>query len=108
MVDRKFFFVRLEAIKVINMENNQTEPCCTPEGQIKRYLNCIGCDRKPYELKSKRKYYRIIIEDHGIAIPDQLIRTQSEIDYEEITNSNIDVLEKIFKHTLERLKRYGK
>jgi hypothetical protein len=23
------------------------EKCCTPEGQIKRYLNCIGCDRKP-------------------------------------------------------------
>ena len=21
--------------------------CCTPEGHIKRYLNCIGCDRKP-------------------------------------------------------------
>lgn len=21
--------------------------CCTPEGQIKRYVNCIGCDRKP-------------------------------------------------------------
>ena len=19
--------------------------CCTPEGQIKRYVNCIGCDR---------------------------------------------------------------
>jgi hypothetical protein len=25
--------------------NNQL--CCTPEGQIKRYVNCIGCDRKP-------------------------------------------------------------
>ena len=21
--------------------------CCTPIGQIKRYINCIGCDRKP-------------------------------------------------------------
>ena len=21
--------------------------CCTPIGQIKRYVNCIGCDRKP-------------------------------------------------------------
>jgi hypothetical protein len=21
--------------------------CCTPESQIKRYVNCIGCDRKP-------------------------------------------------------------
>lgn len=59
------------------------------------------------KLKSKRKYYRIIIEDYGIAIPNQLVRTQSEIDYEEIENSDIDVLELIFKQTLERLKRYG-
>jgi hypothetical protein len=22
-------------------------PCCTPEGQVKRYVDCIGCDRKP-------------------------------------------------------------
>ncbi len=21
--------------------------CCTPEGQLKRYVDCIGCDRKP-------------------------------------------------------------
>jgi hypothetical protein len=25
------------------------ENCCTPEGQIKRYVDCIGCDRKPRE-----------------------------------------------------------
>ena len=60
------------------------------------------------KLKSDRKFYRITIEDHGIAIPDQLIRTQSEIDYDEIKDSDIDVLELIFKQTLERLKRYGK
>ena len=89
------------------MENKQTESCCTSEGQIKRYVDCIGCDRKPYKLKDKRKYYRIIIEDHGIVIPDQLIRTQSEINYDEIKDSDIDVLGIIFKHTLERLKQYG-
>jgi len=26
-----------------------TQQCCTPKGQIKRYVNCIGCDRKPIE-----------------------------------------------------------
>lgn len=25
------------------------QKCCTPEGQIKRYVDCIGCDRKPEE-----------------------------------------------------------
>ena len=29
------------------------ENCCTPEGQIKRYVDCIGCDRKP---KPERMY----------------------------------------------------
>ena len=23
------------------------ETCCTPNGQIKRYVDCKGCDRKP-------------------------------------------------------------
>ena len=27
------------------------EECCTPKGQIKRYVNCIGCDRKPSYAK---------------------------------------------------------
>jgi len=26
------------------------ENCCTPEGQIKRYVDCIGCDRKPKQV----------------------------------------------------------
>jgi hypothetical protein len=21
--------------------------CCTPKGQVKRYVDCVGCDRKP-------------------------------------------------------------
>ena len=29
------------------MENKHE--CCTPEGQIKRYVDCVGCDRKPIE-----------------------------------------------------------
>lgn len=28
-------------------ENIKQENCCTPTGQIKRYKDCIGCDRKP-------------------------------------------------------------
>ena len=28
-------------------EEPKQENCCTPEGKIKRYLNCVGCDRKP-------------------------------------------------------------
>jgi molecular chaperone GrpE (heat shock protein) len=28
-------------------EEPKQESCCTPIGQIKRYKDCIGCDRKP-------------------------------------------------------------
>jgi len=28
-------------------EEPKQENCCTPIGQIKRYLNCLGCDRTP-------------------------------------------------------------
>ena len=30
-----------------NIEEPKQENCCTPIGQIKRYLNCVGCDQKP-------------------------------------------------------------
>jgi hypothetical protein len=26
------------------------ENCCTPVGQIKRYIDCVGCDRKPKQI----------------------------------------------------------
>jgi hypothetical protein len=28
-------------------EEPKQENCCTPIGQIKRYVDCVGCDRKP-------------------------------------------------------------
>ena len=33
-------------------EEPKQENCCTPEGQIKRYVDCIGCDRKPKQERS--------------------------------------------------------
>ena len=35
------------------------EPCCTPIGQIKRYVDCKGCDRKPSQetLEEAAKAY---------------------------------------------------
>ena len=28
--------------------------CCTPKGQVPRYVDCIGCDKKPIETMSKQ------------------------------------------------------
>ena len=33
-------------------EPNQ-ENCCTPAGQVKRYVDCVGCDRKPAQKEQK-------------------------------------------------------
>jgi Icc-related predicted phosphoesterase len=32
---------------VIPKEESKQENCCTPAGQIRRYVDCKGCDRKP-------------------------------------------------------------
>jgi hypothetical protein len=39
--DRKRFKI------IIPQEEPKQENCCTPVGQIKRYVDCVGCDRKP-------------------------------------------------------------
>jgi hypothetical protein len=31
----------------MQQEESKQENCCTPVGQIKRYVDCVGCDRKP-------------------------------------------------------------
>ena len=36
--------------------SSQTEKCCTPEGQIKRYVDCIGCDRKASSQTTSDKW----------------------------------------------------
>jgi hypothetical protein len=30
------------------------DECCTPKGQVPRYVDCIGCDKKPIEKMSKQ------------------------------------------------------
>ncbi len=30
------------------------DKCCTPKGQVPRYVDCIGCDKKPIETMSKQ------------------------------------------------------
>ena len=48
----------------VKKEEPKQENCCTPLGQIKRYEDCYGCDRKPKQEKltyteSARKEERI-------------------------------------------------
>jgi hypothetical protein len=35
---------------IIPQEEPKQENCCTPAGQIKRYVDCVGCDKKPKQM----------------------------------------------------------
>ena len=50
------------------MKNNKQENCCTPIGQIKRYVDCKGCDRKP-----KQEQERMYSEEEVMDIIDSFI-----------------------------------
>ena len=46
-------------------EEPKQENCCTPIGQIKRYVDCKGCDRKPNQetlLEAAKKYANIPLD----------------------------------------------
>ena len=31
----------------------EQKDCCTPVGQLKRYVDCVGCDRKPKQMSKQ-------------------------------------------------------
>ena len=41
-------------------EEPKQENCCTPVGQIKRYVDCVGCDRIPKQETLEEVALRII------------------------------------------------
>jgi hypothetical protein len=42
-----------EYMIIIPKEEPKQENCCTPAGQIKRYVDCVGCDRKPKQMSKQ-------------------------------------------------------
>jgi hypothetical protein len=58
------------------------ENCCTPEGQIKRYKDCIGCDKKPkhetLEETTKNNIIEDWLEEHGN--PEICIRVKCKLE----------------------------
>jgi hypothetical protein len=41
-------------------EEPKQENCCTPVGQLKRYVDCVGCDRKPTQETLEEVALRLI------------------------------------------------
>lgn len=48
---------------IIAQEKPKQEKCCTPAGQIKRYVDCVGCDKKPKQM-SKQTAVEWVIEQY--------------------------------------------
>jgi hypothetical protein len=46
---QKYGFPDMSLYEIIIPQEPKQENCCTPVGQIKRYVDCVGCDKKPKE-----------------------------------------------------------
>ena len=47
-----------------SIDEPKQENCCTPEGQIKRYVDCKGCDRKPKQETPEEAAKEYIIKKY--------------------------------------------
>ena len=67
------------------------QKCCTPEGQIKRYVDCIGCDRRPDNRinMAQQNLYRLtaplgdywVSAAHPTEAQDKLLNILDTFDY---------------------------
>jgi hypothetical protein len=52
---------------IIPKEEPKQENCCTPVGQIKRYVDCKGCDRKPKQEPTLEEAAEKYVEDFDLS-----------------------------------------
>jgi len=75
-----FRWVNKQVYKIIiPKEEHRQENCCTPVGQIKRYVDCKGCDRKPkqetLEETAKNAYKKHSVKDDALSLDEQIQRS---------------------------------
>ena len=69
------------------------EQCCTPEGQIKRYVDCKGCDKKQNYAKlipSKEQQKELIKEIMDLDAKDRLYDTVNNV--EKLADNHVESL----------------
>jgi hypothetical protein len=73
-IDNPPFYGNLKRKIIIPQEEPKQENCCTPVGQIKRYVDCVGCDRKPkqetLEKYSNGLYKQSLKDDVDLTFSD--------------------------------------
>ena len=62
-------------------EEPKQENCCTPIGQIKRYINCVGCDQKPKQDTVGKEFYESA---------DKVITVKRQETLEEVAHKMLD------------------
>jgi hypothetical protein len=74
---------------LIPKEEPKQENCCTPEGQIKRYVDCKGCDRKPkQEMKQTAvEWLEKICNDRGYHLMSEYFEQAKEMEKEQIMDA---------------------
>ena len=72
-------------------EEPKQENCCTPEGQIKRYVDCKGCDRKPkQEMKQTAvEWLEKICNDRGYHLMSEYFEQAKAMEKEQIIKAVI-------------------
>jgi hypothetical protein len=67
---------------------SKKENCCTPAGQIKRYVDCVGCDRKPKQMSKQ------ITIEHLVKFNEILGKLNTTSSQDVLINSNTQAKEK--------------
>jgi hypothetical protein len=84
---------------IIPQEKPKQENCCTPSGQIKRYVDCVGCDRKPKEMSKLTAvewlFNKMITEKHTISEWNDIREQAKEMEKEQIMDAHIEGMDSL-------------
>jgi hypothetical protein len=92
-------------------EENKQENCCTPIGQIKRYVDCKGCDKKPEIKKEIVESMEKKIIDYIDDIWDELYHMEDILDGTYsigMFGDSIPEIDKAHEEALKALRNYIK
>jgi hypothetical protein len=72
---------------IIPKKEPKQENCCTPVGQIKRYVDCVGCDRKPKQMSRQTVvewlFNKMLTEKHTISEWNDICEEAKEMEKEQ-------------------------
>ena len=83
--------------RMYSEDEPKQENCCTPEGQIKRYVDCKGCDRKPKQETLEEAKLRQLFKNRSNCFIETIKEWQQEKMYSE---------EEVIEFTMKMISQY--